>query len=198
MKTVLFDIGNVIMHFDFGPARARLARSSTVDGDPLELLAPLKHALETGKIDGPMFVSQAISTLEYRESPQEFRTTWESIFSPNEAMWRTIENARGRFRLLLLSNTSDIHRDSLFRDFEIFAGFEGGVYSYSARCAKPDLEIYRRAIAEFGLRAAETLYVDDRTENVDAGRRAGFVSLHYDPLRHERFLRDARAHGFAL
>ena len=83
-------------------------------------------------------------------------------------------------------------------DFEIFSSFEGGVYSYSSRCAKPEPEFYRMAIEEFGLRAAETLYVDDRPENVHAGTRAGFISVHYDPQQHERFLREARAHGFAL
>ncbi|MDG2304508.1 MAG: HAD-IA family hydrolase [Candidatus Binatia bacterium] len=186
------------MHFDFARTKARLSESSAAEGDPLELLAPLKQRLEIGEIDGAAFVAEGISILGYRGSAEEFRSIWEDIFTPNAAMWETITTARDRYRLVLLSNTSEIHKQSLFRDFEIFESFEDGVYSYSSRCAKPDPEFYRTAIETLGLRPAETLYVDDRPENVDAGRRAGFLSVYYDPQQHERFLREARAHGFAL
>ncbi len=198
MNTLLFDIGNVIMHFDFARARTRLAKSSAAEGDPLGLLAPLKRQLEIGEIEGSTFVAEAITTLGYRGSAEQFREVWEDIFSPNGPMWETIERAREHHRLFLLSNTSDIHKDSLFRDFAIFESFEGGIYSYSSGCAKPDSRVYRTAIAELGLIAAETLYVDDRCENIEAATRAGFVSLHYDPRSHERFLQEARSRGFAL
>ena len=198
MKTLLLDIGNVIMHFDFAPARRRLAESSAAEGDPLDLLRELKAKLEIGEIDGPMFVGAAIAKLEYRESAEQFKRTWEDIFSPNLPMWETIGRARERYRLHLLSNTSDLHLDSLFRNFEVFHCFAGGAYSYRSRCAKPDAAFYRAAIAELDLRPAETLYVDDRAENVHAGSRAGLVSVPYDARRHDRFLRDARAHGFDL
>jgi len=198
MNAILLDIGNVIVHFDFSRARARLAKWSAAEGDPLELLAPLKQKLELGEIDGRAFVTRAVATLGFRGTVGEFRAIWEDIFRPNHRMCETIGRAREHYRLFLLSNTSDIHKDSLFRDFDIFESFEGGLYSYRSGCAKPDIEFYRTAIVELGLRPAETLYVDDRPENVDAGVRAGFVSLHYDPRRHEHFLREARAHGFAL
>lgn len=198
MKTLLLDIGNVIVHFDFAPARMRLAASSLAEGDPLDLLADSKRKLEIGEIDGPAFVAEAMAILEYRESPEHFRRTWEDIFSPNLPMWETIERARERYRLLLVSNTSDIHLQSLFRDYRVFRSFEGGVYSYKSRCAKPDGAFYRTAIVELGLHPGDTLYVDDSVENVEAGRRAGFLSLAYDPRRHDRFRREAHAHGFTL
>lgn len=198
MNTLLLDIGNVIMHFDFAPAGTRLAAASAAAGDPIELLTPLKRKLEIGEIDGPVFVDRAIAELGFRGGPDAFRRTWEDIFSPNLPMWETIRRAESRYRLFLISDTSDIHKESLFRQYEIFASFDGGVYSYETGCMKPDPGIYRTAIEGLGLEPGETFYVDDRPANVDAGRRAGFVSHHYHPGRHDRFLGEARAHGLDL
>ncbi len=198
VDTLLFDIGNVLVHFDFGPARARLAEASSVAGDPLETIAGLKDRLEIGDIDGPTFVDAAIEKLGYHGGPDAFRRTWEDIFSPNQPMWEAVARARERYRLVLMSNTSEIHKESLFRDFAIFESFDGGVFSYASHRMKPDPEAYRIAVEELGLRPAETLYVDDGAGNVEAGRRQGFVSVLYDPQQHDRFLAEVRALGVDL
>ena len=198
MKTLLLDIGNVLVHFDFAPAGQRLAQCSRVDGDPMDQLRDLKYRLETGAIAGADFVESAIEALGFRGTPAEFRRIWEEIFSPNLPMWNVVEVARGRYRLLLLSDTSEIHHQSLLRDFPVFAHFEGGSFSYRAGCLKPDPEFYRLAIEEHGLVPAETLYADDRPDNVAAGERAGLVSLLYAADRHDEFLSAARERGFDL
>ena len=198
MDTFLFDIGNVIMHFDFTHAGARLAKVSSAEGDPLKLLAPLKQKLESGQIDGPEFVAKGIEKIGFGGTPEEFTTIWEEVFSPNQPMWDSLGKIKGNYRLLLLSNTSDIHKDSLFRDFSIFDMFEGGTYSFSAQSEKPEPEIYKAAIDEFGIDPANTLYVDDLQENIDAGIAAGLVSHHYHPDHHDAFLEVARGYGFAL
>ncbi len=198
VETILLDIGDVVVHFDFGPTRAILREESSALGDPLVVLADLKRALELGEIDGATFVSRSVAALGFRGGEERFRRLWQGIFSPNEPMWETIEKLEGRHRLFLLSNTSDLHVEGLWRDFPVFACFGGGVYSFRSRCAKPDPAIYRLAIAELGLEPSATLYVDDRPENVVAGARAGFVSLRYDGARHADFLAEARAYGLAV
>ena len=198
MDTFLFDIGNVIMHFDFTHAGIRMAKSSFAEGDPMKLLAPLKQKLESGQIDGAEFVSKGIGVIGYQGTAAEFTEIWENVFTPNTPMWESILKIRENYRLFLLSNTSDIHKASLFRDFEIFENFDGGVYSFSAQSEKPEPEIYQAAIDELGLDPARTLYVDDLQENIDAGIAAGFVSHHYHPDHHDLFLNVSRSHGFKL
>jgi len=51
---------------------------------------------------------------------------------------------------------------------------EGVVVSGHERLAKPDPEIYRRAVARFGLDPARTLFTDDAERNVAAAARLGF------------------------
>ena len=198
MKTLLLDIGNVLMGFDFDRARPRYAAACTVAGDPLEHLATLKYDLEIGKIDGDAFVSAGMQAIGFQGSAADFRRIWEEIFTPIDAMWGLVREVRATHRLLLLSNTSDIHKDCLFRDHEIFGSFSGGIYSYSSRCLKPDPLIFRKAIEELSLVPQETLYVDDLEDNIRVASDAGFAAVRYDQHDHDAFLREARALGLRV
>jgi 2-haloacid dehalogenase len=58
--------------------------------------------------------------------------------------------------------------------YEFFALFDGIVVSGLEGAAKPDRAIFEVVVRRFGLTAAQTLFVDDRPENVAAARRGGF------------------------
>ena len=186
------------MGFDFARARPRFEAASTATGDPLELLAALKYDLEIGAIAGDTFVAAGMEAIGFQGSAGDFRRIWEEIFTPIDAMWAFVRQVRTTHRLLLLSNTSDIHKDCLFRDYPIFRNFSGGIYSYSSHCLKPDPIIFRKAIEEFSLVPQETLYVDDLEDNVRVASGAGFAAVRYDQAAHGAFLREARALGLTL
>ena len=198
MKTLLLDIGNVLMGFDFGRARPRFAEASTALGDPIELLARLKYDLEIGNIDGDAFVAAGMKTLGFQKSAEDFRRIWEEIFTPIDAMWEFVLRVRATHRLLLLSNTSDIHKDCLFRDYPNFGHFSGGIYSYSSHYLKPDPLIFRQAIEEFSLDPEETIYVDDLEDNVRVASGIGFTAVRYDLAAHGAFMAEVRALGLEL
>jgi 2-haloacid dehalogenase len=62
---------------------------------------------------------------------------------------------------------------------EIFDRFRDIVVSGEEKRVKPHPEIYRRALARFGLAPGEGLFVDDREENAKASDAAGFVGHHF-------------------
>lgn len=197
-RTFLFDIGNVLVHFDFGPALHRLAERSAAEVDRLEaLLAPLKIELESGRMGDADFITASIDLLGFTGTRGEFARIWGDIFSENPAMTRLVNRLAGRHRLLLFSNTSGLHKDWLFGQFPVFSRFEGGIYSYEAGSMKPEETIYREAIARLGLDPGETLYIDDLPGNIATGERLGFLAHHYAADQHaaledriERWLRE--------
>ncbi|MFH1018535.1 MAG: HAD family phosphatase [Pseudomonadota bacterium] len=66
--------------------------------------------------------------------------------------------------------------------FPFLNSFDGIVMSGELGIAKPDPAIYRHLLKKFGLSAAQSIFVDDRKENVDAARALGFLVHHYhDP-----------------
>jgi len=110
-----------------------------------------------------------------------------------EEMWRHLHlhhelatflhSLRPRYKVALLSNAwsgarSDFnclfHLDR-FVDLQIFSAEEG--------LAKPDERIYRLALTRLGVAPEETLFLDDRLENILAAQRLGIQVLHFDGNR---------------
>ena len=61
----------------------------------------------------------------------------------------------------------------------IFDRFRDIVVSGAEGMVKPDPAIYRLALQRFGLAAGEGLFIDDRIENVRAGKAEGFPGHHF-------------------
>ncbi len=192
IRAALFDIGNVILPFDFAPALARLrARSRIHEPTAWQKVDALKFAYEGGQMERAAFIAAVRHHLGFAGSDNDFVTIWTDIFSPNPPMDALIERLYDRgLRLYLLSNTSDIHVDAFRSRYPIFERFGGAVYSHEERLMKPDAEIFRRAIDRFSLQPDETIYLDDLQPNVDAAAGLGFISLPYNHRSHEAFERD--------
>ena len=62
----------------------------------------------------------------------------------------------------------------------VFDRFQDIVVSGTERLFKPEPEIYRLALRRFGLAPGEGLFIDDRIENVRAGKALGFAGHHFD------------------
>ena len=193
----LFDIGNVLLRFDFHLALRALAAQSDAT-DPTDVLARIelvKFALEDGQIDRAGFVRGVFDVLRYRGTESEFIAAWEDIFTPNQPMLDLVGQLHGRYPLHLLSNTSDIHVDYIFRRYPAFRHFSGAVYSYRVKASKPDPAIYRIACQQLGIEPATTFFIDDLLPNIETARTLGFRTHHYHHDRHAELLAELRECG---
>ena len=186
IDSFLFDIGNVLVGFDFEVASERLRDRCESPGDdgPMETILDLRDQLERGDLDGEAFARRSIERLRFDGDGDEFVAIYQEIFTPHREVWDLVDRLRGRYRLLLLSNTSDLHHVGLVRDFPVFENFEGGVFSYSARSVKPEPAIYETAIRELSIDPARTVYLDDLPANIEQGRRFGLISHEYHQDEH--------------
>ena len=91
--------------------------------------------------------------------------------------------------LYLLSNTNGIHVPFFTTEYDVFDLFDGATYSHEAGSMKPDDLIYEVAIKNHQVDPATTIYIDDRPENIEAGKRHGLISIEYDFRDHEAFLK---------
>jgi putative hydrolase of the HAD superfamily len=187
-RALLFDIGNVLVRFDFSPAAQKFATLSQATAqEVLALLAPFKDDLESGRIADDDFVSQSVERIGFRGTREEFVQIWGDIFTANEPMIARVKQLSGQMPLYLFSNTSGLHKAWLFEKFDVFGLFAGGIYSHEAHCMKPHEPIFHEAINAFGLEPHQTLYIDDLPDNIATGKRLGFQCHQYHPDRHEEF-----------
>ena len=197
----LFDIGNVILKFDFNIGVQRIQdRCTKMTGNKiLPAIADLTDDLESGKLETSAYVEEVISRLGFSGSANDFIRAFEDIFTLNTDMVSLIDQLKlNGHRLYLLSNTNGIHVPFFTREYPVFEHFDGAVYSHEAGVMKPKPAIYEAAIQQFKLDPQHTLYIDDLEANVIAGRESGLLGLHYDPDQHYRLLDSLREHQVKL
>jgi len=196
IQSIIFDIGNVLLPFDFLLALERLQpKCRNLISDGVALTLPLVHAYEAGSIGRAEFLMRIKALLEFSGSDAEFVEIWQDIFTENTRMTELVRSLYGRYPLYLLSNTSDLHFDFFWERYPVFQYFSGAVYSYQSRCMKPGRQIFEVAIRQFGVEPAQTVYIDDVTVNVEGAREVGLVGLQYDLKRHAEFLEALKATG---
>jgi putative hydrolase of the HAD superfamily len=187
IKAFLFDIGNVLVRFDYGRvfrAVEKYAGAGRVAEVEREIRA-MGQEMECGVVSADEFVARSVELIGGGMGAAEFRAAFNDIFWVNEPMLAVVDRLVGRVPLYLFSNTSELHERYLFERYEVFGRFQGGFYSWSAGCMKPDEAFYRKALDELGLEPGEIAYIDDLPDNIATGRRLGLVSHAYDPERHE-------------
>jgi putative hydrolase of the HAD superfamily len=186
LRAFLFDIGNVLLHFDFNIALRKIA--AHCDGlafaELSALLEPAKSQFEDGRVDRKAFLQAAFAALQYRGTEAQFVAAWEDIFEENKPMTALVERLHGRFPLYLLSNTNDLHVDYFLRRYPVFTHFSGRVFSHEVRAAKPHPEMYRIACQQLGLEPVKTFFIDDLLPNIETARSLGFRTHHYHHERH--------------
>ena len=196
IKAIIFDIGNVLLSFDFGRVVRRIVPHCGVTPSDFSLrLEPLKMDLESGRISADAFLDGAVEVLAYRGERTELVSAWQEIFEPVEKMHRLVDRLTGRFPLYLLSNTNNLHAEYFMGEYPVFRQFKDWVFSHEAGLMKPDPGIYRHALEKFGLEAGDAFFIDDLAENVEAARGEGIRSHQYQLARHELLENDLAVVG---
>jgi HAD superfamily hydrolase (TIGR01509 family) len=185
----LYDIGRVLLDFEFESSLSRLLPADCKDPRArLEQLLQRKDEFEAGKVGPDAYIDWALGVLGGNANADQFRDAWRNIFTPNEPMWECVRKlaAKGH-RLILFSNTNSIHCPWIFENYPEFSLFENAVLSHEVGAIKPQAKIYEHALGEHGLEPSSTLYIDDLQENIAAGRAHGLHCWQYDLRDHASF-----------
>jgi FMN phosphatase YigB (HAD superfamily) len=187
-KAVIFDLGKVLLDFDYGIALRRLLPRCRVGFDDLRRLLTLEPLLleyESGQRTTAEFFAQLQALTGYTGTLAEFREVFGDIFTPIEPMVALHAELRARgFPTYLFSNTNEMAVEFVRAQFPFFAQFDGCVLSYEVRSMKPAPPMYEVVERLSGRRGADLFYLDDRPENVEAGWRRGWRGVvHEDPVQ---------------
>ena len=196
MKPValIFDIGNVLVTFDYSRAADALSALGADLSDRVAM-EQLAARYERGEFGRAEFLAELRVILRHTADDSAVARAWQEIFEPNLPMWELVEKLHASHPLYLLSNTNCLHHDYLLREYAIFEKFADGVFSYRAKLAQPEREICEGALRQVGLAPPSTIYRDDLTPNVEAARGAGLRAFRYDPGAHGALLSTLRAEG---
>ena len=197
IEKVLFDLGNVLLRFDFDRVYSAMAEHQAnvemLKGDAMEAL---KIEFETGAIDNEEMFQRTAALSGYTGPQEHFERSWEDIFEENVPMVDFLRDLETRgIPRYLLSNSNDLHVRHIETAYDVLEPFNDIIFSHHAKAMKPDESIFEKAIAQFELEPSKTAYIDDLADNIATGRRLGFQCIHYNPDAHELAANELQALG---
>lgn len=185
ITTVISDLGNVILYFDNGIFFKKITAYCDHSEEQIRELARLHFELvvrfDSGKISPHEFYASTVERLGARISEKEFFSAYCDVFSLNSPVLKTLKKVKGRYSLVLLSNT-DVRRFSFIKKrFPEILIFDHFVLSFEIGILKPDPLIYMAALEMAGARADESIFIDNLEENVRGAEVVGIRGILYGP-----------------
>ena len=197
VRNIVFDIGGVLADFRItefltekgldGPTIKRILKAS--------VMTPYWGQFERGEI------TEEEALEGFASADPGIREELSTAYSSVEGMLVSREPAIPFIRALkdagygvyYLSNYSRKAYEECGESLAFMPLMDGGLVSFRAGRTKPDPEMYRMFLKEFGLKAEECAFVDDTAENVTAADAIGFKGIVFRSF--EELRADLKAFG---
>ena len=189
ISTIVFDIGNVILHFDYLRAARRFAEATGLPVEEIEkhfYFSELERLYSKGKVTSEEFFGKLKADLGLKIDFQTFADIWNDIFWLNHSVADMIKVLKGKYRLAAITNTTDLHFRYWIENFPILRMIDIFFPSHEIGMRKPDPELFKLVLNKLGAKGEEVIFVDDMEENAKAAQALGIHTVHYsspDQLR---------------
>jgi epoxide hydrolase-like predicted phosphatase len=185
IKTIISDLGNVIVDFDNSLFFSRISRYCPYSLEEISRLNqenPNVHlGFDTGELSPREFYDKVSQILSANLSYDEFFQMYNEIFTLKQDVMKTYKDLRGKYRLLILSNTDPERFGFIKKTFPDILAFDDFVLSYECGFIKPQNEIYEIALRKAQAPPSECVFVDDIEENISAAASLGLNTIHFKP-----------------
>jgi FMN phosphatase YigB (HAD superfamily) len=183
IKTIVFDFGNVIGFFDHYRTLNRIACYTEMT--PAAMYAAiydseLEDEFERGRITQAEFLARFRRVCGLCCDDQTLAAACADIFRPNAEVCALLPALKTRYRLLLGSNTNELHARQFRRQFaEVLGHFDTLVLSYEIGVRKPHPDFFQHCQRLAGCTVAECVFIDDLAANVAGARACGWQGIVY-------------------
>lgn len=182
-RSMIFDIGNVLIYFNQEKMIEQLAELSglTTVAITKELLTNgLGIKYETGLISTNELISYFEKISSRKHTKDAFKRAMSDIFKPNESLFPLVKTLKEKgIKLILLSNTSEIHFEYIHENYEIIGNFDHFILSFEVKAMKPAASIFKKAIEVSCCAPEECFYIDDIPEYINSARSLGIDAEQY-------------------
>ena len=189
IKALIFDFGDVFLNLDKAATSRELKRLKIPEFT--EQLLRLNEEYEKGLLTSEEFISAYQREFEFLE-PHDFTKSWNAIlldFPQYRLDFLKKLTKEGKYKLILLSNTNNIHIDWVKENvpfFEEFKNcFDAFYLSQEINLRKPDASIYEFVLRNHQLEPHEALFIDDTPANTEAAAKIGIHTWNINPAEED-------------
>ena len=181
IRTIIFDLGNVLISFIPSEYLKKKNYPSAIRNT---ILTDIFQSEEWKKLDnGDIAVNEAIDSIALRSALNReeialvFNFRADIMFPLDDNVRLLPELKKQGFGVYYLSNFPLDIFEEIKNDYYFFRHFDGGIISSEVKLSKPDARIFRYFIDKYSLNAGECLYIDDIEENVRVAESMGMQGM---------------------
>ncbi|MDN5324432.1 MAG: putative hydrolase of the superfamily [Thermosipho sp. (in: thermotogales)] len=183
IENVVFDLGRVLLNWDpygymkkrFKKEVADFLRSYVFETDDWDLM-------DKGELtEDKLWEMKLKNYPEYREYILHMKEKVVELLSPIEENIKIVYKLKDMgYKLYILSNFSAKTFEKVYKKYEFFKYFDGMVISSHVKEVKPNVKIYKILVQKYNINPANSLYIDDKVENIETGKKLGFKTIHLE------------------
>ncbi len=182
VKKFLFDLGNVF--FDWSPERILLPILGSEDKLKF-FINNISFPLLDTRCDAGVKIEVAVKDAieKFPEFEKEIRLYYPNhrnmvggFFQKTVDVFYKVKELN--YPCYILSNWSAETYEGMEDQYNFLKDFDGKIISGRDLLIKPDPAIYELAISRFNLIPEETLFIDDRLDNIEAAQNLNFQTIH--------------------
>lgn len=184
IDNLIFDLGGVLYGVDYVAVEQALAalQEHTAKDTPVysRFTQPDCVTLyETGQLSSSEFRDAMREAFAIRADDATLDKAWCAILmGPYKGRVQLLQQLRNRYRIVLLSNTNDIHLQSIQNECpELLDVFEQCFYSHEMKLRKPETSIFEQVIETMGFLPERTLFLDDSPQHLRAAETLGIHTV---------------------
>ena len=189
LKNIIFDLGEVFTDIYFD--KTVEAFNELNNGVPIDLYSyktqtPLFDEIETGKVSVEDFIAELKTLFGSTVKSEAIIEAWNALLgeTPLEKLaWAS--SLRPKYQTFILSNTNAIHinwiNNYLIKKYKVEGlqpFFDHVYFSHEIGFRKPDASAYEFILNKHNLKAEETLFIDDKLENIEAAQKLNIKTYH--------------------
>jgi len=182
-SVVVFDLGNVLIPFDYSKMIKRFNEVKDGLGDKFAGFYKnnyeIHRSYERGDLSDGEFIEKMLNILEHKIDGETFCKYFSKIFTVNEDVASLLPRIKEKYKLVLLSNTNSIHREYGWKNNDFLKYFDKLILSHEVRAVKPELKIYRAVEAFTKMPPEEHIFIDDVAEYVEGAKKAGWDAVQF-------------------
>jgi putative hydrolase of the HAD superfamily len=183
IKTIFFDIGGVLVDIDLGRTLSFLSEKTGISREIMDRSFPesAHNDYECGKINDFEFFQAYKRALPQPNNLDEmnFWVGWNLLVGEETAAVDVLQDMSKHWPIWIISNTNPRHIQEESKRFSFFDYVMGTVYSFQAGSRKPEPGIFSTALEQANAMPKESLFIDDRWDNIIQARKLGFNALEY-------------------
>jgi glucose-1-phosphatase len=182
-SVIVFDLGNVLIPFDYTPFLVKMNEIKEGLGDELWTRYKNNYTIhrdfEAGKINKIRFLEIMNDWCCGLVEGEFFCRAFSDIFTENKNVISLLPVLKKKYKLVLLSNTNGIHMKYGWEKYDFLKYFDKLCLSHEIGAVKPEKKMYE-AVENFSRRpSGEHIFIDDVKEYADGAILAGWDAIQF-------------------